>query len=210
MGLGLTQFDLIVLGLLAISAALGFFRGAVLEIVSSVALIAGGAAAIFGLPVTAPIAHKLIHLSWLATTAALVVVFVVVFGLLRSIGGAIAHQVRQTRFLGTLDRSVGLAIGLARGLVVLGALNLLFNATTPRDLQPHWIVEATTWPLAQDLGELELKLAPKGANLAGRINPALDRALNGVSRDTIDDRLKSEGYDARQRSEIEDLVEKSR
>jgi membrane protein required for colicin V production len=50
------------------------------------------------------------------------------------------------QFVGTLDRSVGLAIGLARPDRA-GRLNLMFNAATPKDLQPHWITGATTWPL---------------------------------------------------------------
>ena len=210
MGLGLTQFDVIVLVLLAISAAIGFYRGAVLEVISLFALVAAAAVAIFGLSRAAPIARKIIHLDWLATAAALIVVFLVVFALLRLIGGGIARQVQQTEFLGALDRSLGLAIGLARGLIVLGALNLMFNAATPKDLQPHWIVGSTTWPLAQNMGRLLTTLAPKGLDIAGRLKPAFHRAFHSAAHDAMDDRLKSEGYDARQRSEIEDLVEKSR
>lgn len=207
MGLGLTQFDVIVLVLLAISGAVGFFRGAMLEVVSLAALVIAAACAIFGLPIAAPIARKAIHLDWLATAVAAVVVFVVVFSVLRLIGGVIARRVQGHQFLGALDRSIGVAIGLARGLIVLGALNLMFNAATPKDLQPHWIVGSATWPLAQNMGRVLTTLAP---DVAARLKPAFDRALHRARRDAIDDRLKSEGYDARQRGEIEDLVEKSR
>jgi membrane protein required for colicin V production len=86
----------------------------------------------------------------------------------------------------------------------------MFNAATPKDLQPHWIVGSTTWPLAQDMGKLVARLTPQGLDLAGRLKPAFDSALHKAKHDAIDDRLKSEGYDARQRREIEDLVEKSR
>ncbi|MFI4966923.1 MAG: CvpA family protein [Caulobacterales bacterium] len=214
MGLGLTQFDLIVLVLLAISAAVGFARGAIREIVALTALLTGAAAAIFTLHESAPIARKLIHPDWLGTAAALVGVFLVVYLLVRLVGGLVARQIQETRFIGVLDRSVGLAIGLARGLIVLGALNLMFNAATPKDLQPRWIVGSTTWPLAQDMGRLLTGLAPSGLDIAGRLKPAFDRAMHGAAHrtahDAMDDRLKSEGYDARQRGEIEDLVEKSR
>jgi len=210
MGLGLTQFDVIVLVLLAISAAMGFFRGAMMEIVSLFALVAAALFAIFTLSVTGPYARKLIHLDWLATAAALVVVFVVVYGLLRLLGGLVARQIQQTDFLGFLDRSLGLAIGLARGLIVLGALNLLFNAATPQEMRPKWITASTTWPLAQTTGKLLTALAPHGMDIAGRMKPAFDKAVHDAKHDAIDDRLKSEGYDARQRGEIEDLLEKSR
>jgi len=205
-----TQLDLIVFGLLAISALVGFWRGAAMEIASVVALVAAAVLAIYTLPYTAPLGHKVFHSDWLAAACALVATFVVVYIVLRLAGAVIARRVQETQFIGTLDRSVGLAIGLARGLIVLGALNLMFNAATPQDLQPKWITEARTWPLAQNMGRMLQALAPRGLDIAGRLKPAFDRALHSSARDALDDRLKSEGYDARQRQEIEDLVEKSR
>jgi membrane protein required for colicin V production len=201
-----TQFDIIVFVLLAISAAVGFSRGAVREVFALVALVAAAAIAIFGLPYSTPLIRKVVHPDWLGMAAALVLVFVVTFIVLRLIGGGIARQVQGTAFVGALDRSVGLAIGLARGLIVLGALNLMFNAATPPDLQPHWITASTTWPLAQNMGRALTALAPKGLDIAGRLKPAFDR----VVRDVSGDRMTTDGYDARQRDKIDDLVEKSR
>ncbi|THD63822.1 CvpA family protein [Phenylobacterium sp.] len=210
MGLGLTQFDFIVLALLLISGLAGAARGAVLEVVSLVALVAAAAVAVFALHETAPAVRRVVHPDWLGTGVALVGVFVVVYMALRGIGAIIARQIHEADFLGVLDRSLGLAIGLLRGLLVLGALDLMFVAATPEDLRPHWIVGSATWPLAQDMGKAVSALAPKGFDLAGRIKPAFDSALHDAKHDAIDDRLKSEGYDAQQRREIEDLVEKSR
>ena len=210
MGLGFTQFDFIVLALLLISGAAGFARGAVLEVVSLVALVVAAAVAVFALHDSAPAVRRFVHPDWLGTGVALVGVFVVVYMALRGIGAIIARQVHETDFLGVLDRSLGLAIGLLRGLLVLGALDLMFLAATPEDLRPHWIVGSATWPLAQDMGKAVTALAPKGMDIAGRIKPAFDNALHDAKHDAIDDRLKSEGYDAQQRREIEDLVEKSR
>ncbi|MFL5295893.1 MAG: CvpA family protein [Phenylobacterium sp.] len=206
----MTQFDVLVFVLLAISAAVGFARGAAREIAAFVALLGAAAAAIFLLGPSSGVARHVIHTQWLAAACALVVVFVAAYIALRLAGGVIARRVQETRFVGALDRSVGLAIGLVRGLIVLGALDLMFIAATPADLRPHWIVGATTWPLAQDMGKALKTLAPKGLDIAGRLKPAFDRAVHSAAHDALDDRLKSEGYDARQRGEIEDLVEKSR
>jgi membrane protein required for colicin V production len=206
----LTQFDLIVLGLLAISGLFGFLRGAMREIVALVALVVASATAVFSLHWSAPIAHHAIKTGWLATATALIVVFVAVYLALRLVGAMIAGQLQQSDFVGALDRSLGLAIGLLRGLIILGAFNLAFLAATPEDLRPHWIVGASSWPLAQDMGRALTAIAPKGLDIAGRLKPAFDRAVHGAARDAVDDRLKSEGYDAAQRREIEDLVEKSR
>jgi len=206
----MTQLDLIVFALLGISALVGFWRGAAMEIASVVALVLAAVLAIYTLPYTAPLGHKVFHSDWLAAACALVATFIVVYIAARLAGAVVARRIQETQFIGTLDRSVGLAIGLARGLIVLGALNLMFNAATPADLQPKWITEARTWPLAQNMGRMLQALAPKGLDIAGRLKPAFDRALHSSRHDALDDRLKSEGYDARQRQEIEDLVEKSR
>jgi membrane protein required for colicin V production len=208
--MALTQFDVIVLVLLAISGAFGFFRGAAREVAAFAALLAAAAVAIFGLPVAAPYVRKVVHPDWLGTAAALVCVFLIAYLILRLVLGMLAKRVQDTEFLGALDRSVGLLIGLARGLIVLGALNLMFNAATPQDLQPHWITGSRTWPAAQHMGRILTALAPKGLDIAGKIKPVFDRAVKGAAHKALDDRLKSEGYDARQRQQIDDLVEKSR
>lgn len=202
----MTQFDLIVAALLVISAGVGWLRGAIREVAAMIALVAAVFLAIFGLPTTAPLAGRLIHTHWLAATAALAGVFLVTYALLRLIGAGVAQRVQATHVLGLLDRTLGLGIGLVRGLVVLGGLYLMFNAATPKDLRPHWITGSLTWPAAERMGALLSELAPKGLDLAGRLKPAFERAVQDGSRD----RNAATGYDARQRGEIDDLVEKSR
>lgn len=206
MGLGLTQFDLIVLGLLAVSGIVGFMRGAVREIAALVALIGAAGLAIFTLPMTAPIVREVLKPGWLGTAAALVLVFLVTYILLRLLGGAVARQVHSADVLGALDRSVGLAIGLGRGLVVLGALFLMFNAATPQDLRPKWITGATTWPLASNMGRLLQALAPRGLDIAGKLKPAFDRAVRDGSRD----RTATDGYEAAHPGANDDPAEVSR
>jgi membrane protein required for colicin V production len=137
---------------------------------------------------------------------ALAGVFVVTYVVLRLIGAGVARSIQRTHVLGALDRMVGLAIGVVRGLAVMGGLYLMFNAATPEDLRPHWITGSMTWPVARSMGQLLTDLAPRGLDLAGRIRPAFDQAVKGAPRD----RNAAGGYDARQRGEIDDLVEKSR
>lgn len=194
------QFDIIVLILLGVSAAVGFSRGAVREIAALVALVFAAGLAVFGLPAFGPMFRKLIHPDWLGTVAALVVVFVVAFVALRLIGAGLARTVQNTQGLGFLDRSFGLLIGLGRGLVVLGALFLMFNAATPEDLRPKWITEARTWPLASSMGHLLDELAPKGLDVAGKLKPAFDRAV----REGSGDRTTTDGYEAPQADTAQD------
>jgi membrane protein required for colicin V production len=191
-----TKLDLIVLGLLALSGVVGFVRGAAREVAALVALVAASVLAIVALPISSPMVREFVQPAWLGAAVALVLVFAVTYFALRLIGAGIARQIQRTDLLGTLDRSAGLLIGLARGLLVLGALYLMFNAATPEDLRPKWITEAKTWPLARNMGNLLSSLAPRGLDVAGRLRPAFDKAL----RDGTGDRTMTDGYEAPQRS----------
>ncbi|HEX3699233.1 MAG TPA: CvpA family protein [Phenylobacterium sp.] len=202
----MTQFDLIVAVLLLISAGVGFLRGAIREVAAMVALVVAAWLAIYGLPTVTPLVGHFIHTRWLAATAALIGVFAITYVALRLTGAGIARNVQRTQVLGTLDRVIGLIIGVVRGLVVMGGLYLMFNAATPQDLRPHWITGSLSWPVARSMGGLITEFAPRGLDLAGRVRPAFDQAVNGGSRD----RNAAGGYDARERGEIDDLVEKSR
>lgn len=202
----MTKFDIIVFSLLALSAAIGFFRGAVRETVAVVALVAAAAVAVLGLPTYVPLAHELLRPGWIGAVGGLVIVFGLTYLALRLIGASLAHRMQRTDVLGVLDRTVGLLIGLLRGLVVLGALFLMFDAATPDDLQPRWMTEARTWPLARTMGHSLESLAPRGMDIAGRLKPAFERAVDDASGD----RTTTQGYEARSRREIDILVEQSR
>ncbi len=193
----MTKLDLIVLGLLALSGVVGFVRGAAREVAALLALVVASVLAIVGLPLSSPIVREFVQPAWLGTAAALLLVFAVTYFALRLIGAGIARQIQRTDLLGTLDRSAGLLIGLGRGLLVLGALYLMFNAATPQDLRPKWITEAKTWPLARNMGNLLSALAPRGLDVAGRLRPAFDKAL----RDGTGDRTMTDSYEAPQRSD---------
>jgi membrane protein required for colicin V production len=197
-----TQFDFLVLALLGVSAAVGFVRGAVREVFALAALVVAAGLAVFGLPAFGPLVRKVVQPDWLGTMAAIVLVFIIAFIALRLIGAGLARRVQNTQMLGFLDRSLGLLIGLGRGLIVLGALFLMFNAATPEDLRPRWITGAKTWPLAANMGRLLDELAPKGLDVAGRLKPAFDRAVSG-------DRTTTDGYEAREPTSA-DRPERSR
>jgi membrane protein required for colicin V production len=197
-----TQFDFLVLALLGVSAAIGFARGAVREVFALVALVVAAGLAVFGLPAFGPMVRQVVQPDWLGTIATIVLVFTVAFIALRLIGAGLARRAQNTQMLGFLDRSLGLLIGLGRGLIVLGALFLMFNAATPEDLRPKWITGAQTWPLAANMGRVLDELAPKGLDVAGRLKPAFDRAVSG-------DRTTTDGYEAREPS-APDHPERSR
>src|SRR5215212_7752416 len=108
------MFDLIVLLILAVSAIIGFVRGAVREVVTVVAFVLSVLIAVVLLRFTAPLFRHVIHPDWLASTAALIVIFLAAYIALRVIGGHMTERVKRVRHLGTFDRVVGLGFGLVR------------------------------------------------------------------------------------------------
>ncbi|MEH6675934.1 CvpA family protein [Phenylobacterium sp.] len=194
------------LTLLAVSGGVGFFRGAVREMATVLALLVAAAAALWGLRFSGPLMRGMLEPVWAANVAAVLLVFVVIYIALRLIGGRIANRVQATNVLGFLDRVIGAGFGLVRSLVVLGAFHLALIAVAPPERIPQWIAGAALYPLTQAAGQVLKAFAPRGLDVADRLRPAITDAV----RDGAGDPPSEEGYDVRARDDIDDLVEKSR
>ena len=215
----MTLFDLIAGLVLVASALMGFLRGATREVTTAVAFVLAAIIAVVGLRFTGPIARHAIATPWMANVATLLILFIAAYIILRLIGGALTRGVQRTGLSG-LDRTLGLALGLARGLVVIGGLVLLIDAATPATRVPEWITKAKLYPLADASGALLRVFAPQGWKLAGQVAPpianaVLDTTPNGDDRSTGDSEATSpskrdSGYSTAQRKALDVLVEKSR
>jgi membrane protein required for colicin V production len=206
----LPWFDIFILAVLLISAGVGFFRGAAREMLTVMAFVLATLAAVYGLRYSGPIARHAINPDWAGTVAAIVVVFVAVYIVLRLIGAALASKIQGTQVLGLLDRTIGLGFGLIRALVVLGALNIAFHAATPPERTPMWMSNAALYPLTTASADVLKAFAPKGMTMADRFRPALTEAVREGSTNAPRDSRDARGYDARERNSVDDLVEKSR
>lgn len=212
----MTPFDIIAGLILLVSGLVGFARGASRELTSALSFIAAAIIALLGLRITGPLFRDLMDPDWAATAAAILVSFVIAFVLLRLLGAALTRTLHADGALGTLDRLMGLAFGLARGLVVLGVFNLVFNMATPPDRVPSWVSKSALYPLSTASARVLKVFAPKGTALAGKLAPAIEDAVHdgtrdGGASDKPSDRKPGEpGYDQSQRRSVDDLVEKSR
>jgi membrane protein required for colicin V production len=201
------MFDLIVLLILAVSAFIGFVRGAVREVVTVIAFVISILLAILLLRFTGPLFRHAIHPDWLASAAALIVIFLAMYIALRVLGAHMTERVKKTRHLGMFDRVVGLGFGLIRALVTLGLFNIVFHIATPPERTPKWVTEANLYPLTEVSAKALRAIAPKGSAIANRVAPALkDAVVEGSKGDNDPDRR----YEARDRSATNDSLEISR
>ena len=190
------MLDLIVALTLIVSAIVGFARGAVRELVSVMAFILAVIIAVFGLRLSLPITYKVIHIIWAAEAAALLIIFIAAFIVLRVIGDGVIKSIRGVPVVGTIDRFIGLGFGLVRALFLLGILNLLLTVATPAGRTPSWVTEAKLYPVTAAGAALLKAVAPKGEAVAGMVGPALSKAVKGAAHDSLQDNDGKEGYEA--------------
>ena len=197
----MTQFDIIVLIIILVSVLVGFVRGATRELVTAFSFIFAIIIALLLLRVTGPMGRALLDPDWLGIGLALVLTFFIAYIALRLAGGQIAGRIHQSGGLGSIDRTMGVGIGLVRALVVLGAFNLLYTAATPAARSPQWIKGAALYPLTAASGKMLMAFAPEGQAAAGKIRPAIEKAVReGTGEPPEDSELKS----------ADDLVERPR
>lgn len=206
----MTPFDLIAVLVLGVSALVGFVRGATREMMTVVAFVLAVLIAVFSLRFVGPVFRHSIHPDWLGNAAAVIVVFIAAYIVIRLLGGALTRGIHNTQALGTADRVIGVGFGLVRAMVLLGVFYLVFNAATPPERVPHWISGAALYPLAGASAQVMTALAPQGSAVAGKVAPALEKAVRDGARDTPPLSGKGTGYDDGARQSVDALVEKTR
>jgi membrane protein required for colicin V production len=203
----LSLFDIIIGVILLLSALIGLARGAMREMTNVAAFVLAVFIAVFGLRFSGPFMVHSIHIAWAANIAAVVVVFLVAYIILRIIGGMLTGQVRGAPGVGPLDRILGLGFGLVRGLVLVGVIALLLGFVFPGDRMPQSISSAKLFPLAQAsamaLKAVAPKVAPKPAD------NRQDDQTGGAPPSGGGQNLDS-GYTAAARKGLDEAVEKSR
>jgi membrane protein required for colicin V production len=190
------MLDLIVALTLIVSAIVGFARGAVRELVSVLAFVLAVLIAVFALRFSLPVTYKVIHIVWAAEAAALLIIFIAAFIVLRVIGDGVIKSIRGVPVVGTIDRIIGLGFGLVRALFLLGVLNLLLTVATPAGRTPAWVTDAKLYPVTAAGAAMLKALAPKGYAVADKVGPALSKAVKGAAHDSLQDNDGNEGYEA--------------
>ena len=216
----MSLFDIIAGLVLIVSAIVGLARGATREVTTVIAFVAAAIIAVFALRYTGPVARHMVATPWMANVAALLVTFVAAYVVLRLIAGMLTRGVQRTVLSGP-DRILGCGIGVARGLIAVGAVLLLVDAATPPERMPTWITGAKLFPVADASASLLRAFAPQGWKLANDVAPGMASAVMGAPQ-SIQDRPANDssparspsghdsGYSERQRQALDVLVEKSR
>ena len=159
MNLPFTFIDFLVVTVIVVSAAYAAYRGLMSETLPIFAWAAAAFATLYFGPWLIPMARSMIAARWLAPAAAYAGVFMIVFIPLSFMSHRFSQSVKNSP-IGPLDRGLGIAFGVVRGLVVVGLAYLAFTYFTPIRQQPHWLLSARTLPIMQSTAQVLLSVIP--------------------------------------------------
>lgn len=140
-------FDVVAILVLIASAAAGWVRGGTREIITLLSFVLAAFIALVALPLTAPIGRAIVDVDWIGTIFAAILSFLIIYFGIRIFGSILSKRAQAHPQLGGIDRIVGVGVGAARGLVLLGAIHLVIVAALPGEKTPRWLSEAALRPV---------------------------------------------------------------
>jgi len=157
-GLPFSVLDLVVLGVVLVSALLAAVRGFTREVLAIVAWVTAAAAAWFLHPLLLPHLQPYIANDSVRLAGAIGAVFVVTLIIVSIITVKISDLILDSR-IGALDRTMGFAFGAARGLL-LCVIGWVFLAWLVQGKMPEWASTARTRPMLENTGNALIAMLP--------------------------------------------------
>lgn len=137
----MNSIDLAILGIMALSCLIGIIRGMTKEVLSLFTWVGSVVAAYMLYPQASGIARGHIANPMIAdgiTGVALFLIFLVAFGIITVI---ISNSIRES-MMGGLDRSLGFAFGIFRGVFVVCVIEIVCSMFISRDKQSETVQQA--------------------------------------------------------------------
>jgi membrane protein required for colicin V production len=150
--------DLVVLGIVLISALLAAVRGFTREVLAIGAWAAAAAAAWVFHPMALPFVKQHIHSNTVALVAAIGGIFIVTLIVVSIITVKISDMILDSR-IGALDRTLGFLFGAARGFLIC-VIGWVFLNWLLQGKNPEWAANARTRPALEDTGNNLIAMLP--------------------------------------------------
>ncbi|MFD1702633.1 CvpA family protein, partial [Methylopila henanensis] len=158
----ITLLDVILIGVMLISAVLAMVRGFTREVLSIASWVAAAAATIVAFEPARALAREHIKFNppQIADVVAAGGVFIVTLLVVSFITMKISDAILDSR-IGPVDRTLGFMFGAARGLLLIVIAFLFFSWLVPEKGQPDWFRTAQSKPMLQSAGDQLLALLPE-------------------------------------------------
>lgn len=170
--------DIAVVVVLLASGVFALMRGFVYEVLAMAGWIAAGLAALWGVPLVRPFVQPYISSQTLADIAGGTAIFLVTLLISSFVTHAISRRVQKSA-VSSVDRSLGFAFGLLRGLVLASLCFMVVTKLMAPD-EPPMLTVAKTRPLLAAGARMIQSLVPsylsgieeKGNDAANAVNQA--------------------------------------
>ncbi|RMD90381.1 MAG: CvpA family protein [Alphaproteobacteria bacterium] len=206
---GWTAFDVIVLLIIGGSVLHAVFRGFTTMVLTVLSWLAAILVTLYAMGPVSALAGRLIEPPALASFIALPVLFIASLMVFKAIANSLGRRMR-TGPVGLLDRSLGAALGLGLGMLLVSAGYLFFAGIVPERHHPDWVKTASLRPLVAYGATM---LAKTGPQLFARIGetPSGEALVESMKRNYDAGKKKVEtirdvGYDAAARRLMEEAV----
>lgn len=156
----LTGFDVLVLLILAGSFLFALFRGFTTMVLTVFAWIGAILVTLYGSPAASRLLGGMVEPPALAGGLAIALVFILSLIGFKLLANLVGRRVRSGP-AGLLDRSLGAALGLFLGALLVSTFYLAFASVWPERRHPDWIVEARTRPLVAWGAAMVAKTGPE-------------------------------------------------
>jgi membrane protein required for colicin V production len=154
-----TIVDAIIGGIVFVSVILGFARGFTRETLKLASWICGGILTFAGVPFVRTIAKQFIANDMIADGTSIVGLFIVFLILFNIISHVLSGLIRDS-MLGSLDSSLGVLFGFARGFTIICGFQIAMSMFLPYDKYPEIIKNNRFAPLIFQGSDILLKIAP--------------------------------------------------
>lgn len=174
----MNTIDIAILVIMGLSCLMGIVRGLTREVLGLLTWAGAGFAAYTTYPLVSHFARGYIANTMIADTlsgVALFIVYLVVFSIIAfNISNAIRGSV-----VGSVDRGLGLAFGVARGAILICAIEIFFSLFILREAQSHNIQTARFVPMVRRGADELLTVLP------ANVREILDQQSQKIRKETI-------------------------
>src|ERR1700694_16470 len=147
-----TLLDIILIGVMLISALLAMIRGFMREILSIAAWLIAALVTLYSFTKLLPYAKTYFNNDIIAAAVVIGGTFLVTLIVVSVITVRFSDMVLDSR-VGALDRTLGFLFGLGRGLIIVVVAFLFFAWLVPDRSQPEWIRSAKSRVVLQGTGD---------------------------------------------------------
>src|SRR6516164_3057530 len=155
-----TLLDIILIGVMLISALLAMIRGFMREVLSIAAWLIAALATLYSFSKVMPSAKSYFNNDIVAYAVVLGGTFLATLLIVSVITVLFSDMVLDSA-VGALDRTMGFLFGLARGLIIVVVAFLFFAWLVPDRSQPEWVRSAKSRVVLQGTGDWLMSMLPE-------------------------------------------------